>query len=161
MRISPWRARRTARLALAGAGAAVLALAACSARPATTALAPAGPPAAGPPGPGSPTPPMTVLPGQPGMPPKLKDTLSPAQLTTAYDLGPLFSRGITGTGQTVVIVVPFGSPLAEQDLAAFDQGWHLPPPPSFRVIAPAGPIPPFQRTSERIGAAVAATLDVE
>ena len=33
------------------------------------------------------------------------------------------------------------SPLVElRD--SYDKAWHLPAPPSFRVIAPAGPVPP-------------------
>ena len=60
-----------------------------------------------------------------------------------------------------MIVDPFGSPTIEQDLAAYDKAWHLPAPPSFRVIAPAGPVPPFRPTGARTGAAVETTLDVE
>ena len=102
-----------------------------------------------------------VIPGQPGAPPRIGGGLSPAQLVAAYDTGPLYSQGITGKGQTIVIVDPFGSPTIEQDLAAYDKAWHLPAPPSFRVIAPAGPVPPFRPTGARTGAAIETTLDVE
>ena len=34
----------------------------------------------------------------------------PAQVQQAYNLGPLFSKGITGKGQTIVIVDSYGSP---------------------------------------------------
>jgi subtilase family serine protease len=67
----------------------------------------------------------------------------PAQLQQAYDLGPLFSQGFNGTGSTIVIVDPFGSPTISNDLKVFDQTFGLPDPPSFQVIAPAGPIPPY------------------
>ena len=155
---------RSARLALAGGCAAVLVLAACSNGPSTNVLTPAAPgspssPAAGPstPAAGSSG---AVIPGEPGAPPKIGG-LSPAQFVAAYDTGPLYSQGITGKGQTIVIVDPFGSPTIEQDLAAYDKAWHLPAPPSFRVIAPAGPVPPFRPTGARTGAAVETTLDVE
>ena len=42
--------------------------------------------------------------------------LTPAQLRTAYDLGPLLRRGIDGRGQTIVIVDSFGSPTIARDL---------------------------------------------
>jgi len=157
-----------ARLALAGGCAAVLALAACSTGPSTNGLTPAAPGSSGSPAAGSPSPaapaggsPGAVIPGQPGAPPRIGGGLSPAQLVAAYDTGLLYSRGITGKGQTIVIVDPFGSPTIERDLAAYDKAWHLPAPPSFRVIAPAGPVPPFRPVGARTGAAIETTLDVE
>jgi hypothetical protein len=153
----PLMAARSARLALGGC-AAVLALAACSAGSSTTtkhaspASSPATPAAASP---------KPVIAGEPGAPPRIGGGLSPAQLVAAYDTGPLYSQGITGKGQTIVIVDPFGSPTIERDLAAYDKAWHLAAPPSFRIIAPAGPVPPFRPTGARTGAAVETTLDVE
>jgi subtilase family serine protease len=64
----------------------------------------------------------------------------PFQLQRAYDLAPLFSRGIEGQGETIVIVDAFGSPSIASDLQAFDAQEGLPNPPSFRVITPEGPI---------------------
>jgi subtilase family serine protease len=64
----------------------------------------------------------------------------PAQLQRAYDLAPLFSEGISGQGETIVIVDAFGSPSIASDLAAFDSETGLPAPPSFQVITPEGPI---------------------
>jgi subtilase family serine protease len=87
--------------------------------------------------------------------------LTPAQVRTAYDLGPLYDRGITGAGQTIVIVDPFGSPTIRADLQQFDAAFGLPPPPSFRVIQPAGRVPAFQDTQNRIGSALETSLDVE
>ena len=159
---------RSARLALAGGCAAVLALAACSSGPPANGPAPAAPGSSGSPAAGSPSPAApaggssgAVIPGQPGAPPRIEGGLSPGQLVAAYDTGPLYSRGITGKGQTIVIVDPFGSPTIERDLAAYDKAWHLPAPPSFRVIAPAGPVPPFRPIGARTGAAIETTLDVE
>jgi subtilase family serine protease len=62
------------------------------------------------------------------------------QLQQAYDLAPLFSRGIEGQGETIVIVDAFGSPSIASDQQTFDSAMGLPDPPSFQVIAPEGPI---------------------
>ena len=86
----------------------------------------------------------------------------PSQVQDAYNLGPLFHRGITGKGETIVIVDSFGSPTAAKDLATFDQTLHLPAPPSFRVIAPAGKIPKWDpKNSDMTNWAGETTLDVE
>ena len=62
------------------------------------------------------------------------------QLQRAYDLAPLFAKGIEGQGETIVIVDAFGSPSIASDLKTFDSEMGLPNPPSFRVITPEGPI---------------------
>jgi subtilase family serine protease len=62
------------------------------------------------------------------------------QLQRAYHLAPLFSRGIAGRGETIVIVDAFGSPSIASDLQTFDVEMGLPNPPSLRVITPEGPI---------------------
>ncbi len=86
----------------------------------------------------------------------------PAQIQTAYDEWPLFSHGITGAGETIVIVDSFGSPTIESDLATFDSTYHLPAPPSFKVIQPAGPVAPFDpNNDDMVGWAGETTLDVE
>jgi subtilase family serine protease len=64
----------------------------------------------------------------------------PFQLQRAYNLAPLFSRGIEGRGETIVIVDAFGSPSIASDLETFDAQTGLPNPPSFKVITPEGPI---------------------
>jgi subtilase family serine protease len=64
----------------------------------------------------------------------------PFQFQKAYDLAPLFSKGIEGQGETIVIVDAFGSPSIASDLQTFDSDNGLPNPPSFRVITPEGPI---------------------
>ncbi len=87
--------------------------------------------------------------------------LNPAQLRTAYDLGPLLRHGIDGKGQTIVIVDSFGSPTITRDLAVFDRQFGLPAPPSLRVIQPAGRVPAYRPTSTRTGEASETTLDVE
>jgi subtilase family serine protease len=62
------------------------------------------------------------------------------QLQKAYDLAPLFNKGIEGQGETIVIVDAFGSPSIASDLAAYDAQMGLPNPPSFKVITPVGAI---------------------
>ena len=49
----------------------------------------------------------------------LANTVS--ELRNAYDLNPLYSDGYTGKGQTVVIVVAYGSPTIYEDLLMFIQ----------------------------------------
>ena len=79
-----------------------------------------------------------------------------------HDLPPLTAKGITGSGQTIVVVDSFGSPTIASDLAHFDSYFKLPAPPSFRVIQPAGPVPAFQPGNKnRVGWAEETTLDVE
>jgi subtilase family serine protease len=86
----------------------------------------------------------------------------PAQLQTAYNVQPLYNRGITGRGETIVIVDEFGSPTIKSDLATFDAAFGLPAPPSFRIISPAGPIPRYKRSnSTRVSWAGETTLDVD
>jgi subtilase family serine protease len=86
----------------------------------------------------------------------------PAQIETAYNEQPLFARGITGTGETIVIVDSYGSPTIQSDLATFDAQFGLPSPPSFKIIQPAGPVPAFDPTnSTMIDWATETTLDVE
>jgi subtilase family serine protease len=87
------------------------------------------------------------------------------QLQRAYNLAPLFARGVDGRGQTIVIVDAFGSPTIENDLKVFDQTFGLPDPPSFKVMQPAGTVPPFPQdpfgVGDRTGWAVETSLDVE
>ena len=87
--------------------------------------------------------------------------LTPKQIRAAYNTGPLAARGITGAGQTIVIVDSFGSPTITGDLAKFDAYFGLAAPPSFRVIQPAGRVPAYRPTSDRTTWAGETTLDVE
>ena len=85
----------------------------------------------------------------------------PGQIQRAYGLPKLYKRGINGSGRTMVIVDPFGSPTIRRDLHLFDRGFGLPDPPSLKIIQPAGRVPPYKPTSTRIGWAEETTLDVE
>jgi subtilase family serine protease len=64
-----------------------------------------------------------------------------AQLQTAYGLTPLYSKGLTGAGQTIVIVDAFGSNTIVQDANAFSQLNSLPllTSSNFQIIDSAGP----------------------
>ncbi|MFZ2057853.1 MAG: S53 family peptidase [Acidimicrobiales bacterium] len=85
----------------------------------------------------------------------------PAQIQQAYNLWPLFKKGIDGAGQTIVIVDSFGSPTIAHDLTVFDRAFKLAAPPSLRVIQPAGRVPPYTESNDREGWAGETTLDVE
>jgi subtilase family serine protease len=80
----------------------------------------------------------------------------PPQLQAAYDMTPLYSAGDKGKGKTIVLVDAFGSPTINSDLAAFDAGFNLPAPPSFKIITPEG-----KPTSSNSDWAEETTLDVE
>jgi subtilase family serine protease len=85
---------------------------------------------------------------------------SPVQYRVAYNLNPLYKRGITGAGKTIVIVDSFGSPTIANDLHVFDQQWGF-PDPELQVMK-FGNVPPFDPNDPTmVGWAQETTLDVE
>jgi subtilase family serine protease len=85
---------------------------------------------------------------------------TPVQYRTAYDLNPLYSRGITGSGKTIVIVDSYGSPTIQNDLKVFDAQFGFPNP--VLQIDKFGNVPPFDPTNAtEVGWAEETTLDVE
>ena len=85
---------------------------------------------------------------------------TPVQYRVAYDLNPLYAKGITGAGRTIVIVDSYGSPTIANDLHVFDQQFGFPDP--TLVIDKFGNIPPFDPTNAtEVGWAEETTLDVE
>ena len=87
---------------------------------------------------------------------------TPQRVEAAYNLAPLYKRGITGKGETIVIVDSFGSPTIVSDLKHFDETFGLPAPPSLKIIAPAGKIPKWNAdNSDMTGWGGETTLDVE
>jgi len=87
---------------------------------------------------------------------------SPLQYQQAYDVKPLYARGITGKGRTIAIIDSFGSPTIAHDLHVFDQNYGLQDPPTLKIITPAGAPPPFDPTDPtQTGWAGETTLDVE
>jgi subtilase family serine protease len=84
------------------------------------------------------------------------------QIEKAYDLAPLYAKGLDGTGRTIVVVDSFGSPTIAADLHTFDTAYGLPDPPSLKVIQPAGPVPAFDPSNDDMwNWAFETTLDVE
>jgi subtilase family serine protease len=85
----------------------------------------------------------------------------PGQIQQAYNLPALYRTGITGKGQTIVIVDSYGSPTVRHDLVVFDAAAHLPAPPSLKIIRPAGKVAPYKPNGNREGWAGETELDVE
>jgi subtilase family serine protease len=88
---------------------------------------------------------------------------APFQYQKAYNLGPLYRKGFDGKGETIVIVDPFGYQFIRSELATFDKAFGVPAPPSFRIITPAGPVPPYnpKQRPQMLGWAEETSLDVE
>ncbi len=75
------------------------------------------------------------------------------QLQEAYDLKPLFSKGLDGKGVTVVVLAEGVSSALRSELRVFDAAFHL-PTPSIRVISMAG-------SETRLGGSTELALDTE
>ncbi|HEU5369580.1 MAG TPA: S53 family peptidase [Ktedonobacterales bacterium] len=82
-------------------------------------------------------------------------------MQTFYNLNPLYAKGYTGKGMTIVIIDSFGSPTIKQDLQMFDRTFGLPDPPSFNVAYPLGQVNFDPTNSDQAGWGVETTLDVE
>ncbi len=86
---------------------------------------------------------------------------SPQEIRNAYGVTPLINRGISGKGQTILIIDAFGSPTIKKDLKTFDKDYRLPDPPSLKVLAPLGTVAFDPHNSDQVGWAEETTLDVE
>lgn len=62
---------------------------------------------------------------------------APADICAAYGVDGLHAEGITGKGQTIVIVDSYGSPTALKDLKEFSKAFTL-PDPDLTIIYPDG-----------------------
>ncbi len=83
------------------------------------------------------------------------------QIETAYNEQPLFREGLTGRGETIVIVDSLGAPAIRQDLAVFDRSYGLAPPPRFSILK-YGAVPAYTPSNPTAtGWAEETTLDVE
>ncbi len=88
------------------------------------------------------------------------DCYVPDQVEAAYHLPALYGRGITGKGQTIVVIDAFGSPTIADDLLQFDQYLGLGTPP-LRIVQ-VGHVPAFDSgNADMVGWADETTLDVE
>jgi len=89
----------------------------------------------------------------------------PSELHTAYNMKPLYTAGLDGTGQTIVIVDAWGSGTIAQDAEAFSQLYGLPHITSsnFQVVKGDGiwKNNGVKNRSTIGGWAVETTLDVE
>ncbi|MGH3543448.1 MAG: S53 family peptidase [Mycobacterium sp.] len=64
----------------------------------------------------------------------------PDQIRAAYDIQPLLDRHLDGSGSTIVVIDPFGSPTLATDVANFDNVFGL-PAPDLQVVTPFGVAP--------------------
>lgn len=85
----------------------------------------------------------------------------PAQLTAAYGVDRLYAEGITGKGQTIVVVDPYGSPTAQHDLDSFSDTFGL-PHTTLTVVYPTG-TPPANNAVDgsQTGWALETSLDLQ
>jgi subtilase family serine protease len=90
-----------------------------------------------------------------------KSCYSPQEMQRVYGVSKLLRKGDDGAGETIVIVDSFGTPTIASDLATFDAGYHLPPPPSLKIISPLGTRPFNPAKAGMLGWAFETTLDVE
>ena len=85
----------------------------------------------------------------------------PEAIRKAYGLDSLIAAGMTGAGQTIVIIDAFGSPTLASDLSAFDSVFGLPPPPSLQQIHMPGSTPFNYADNNQLGWAEETSLDVQ
>ncbi|WP_129306267.1 S53 family peptidase [Streptomyces sp. L2] len=85
---------------------------------------------------------------------------NPLQYRTAYHLNPLYKKGVTGKGRTIVIVDSFGSPTVQHDLDVYSKQFGL-PHTKVKVVK-WGHVPKFDpKNSDMTGWAGETSLDVE
>jgi len=84
----------------------------------------------------------------------------PKQFLAAYGIDQLHARGITGKGQTIILVDSFGSPTMQQDLDHFSDTFGL-PRTTIKFIYPNGEYVNDMSTEEKAGWAGETTLDLE
>ncbi len=99
-----------------------------------------------------------TCPDLPGYPTQGTYCYTPYQFRVAYGVEPLYLRGWTGKGQTVIDIVSYGSPTLQQDMDFYDRQFGL-PPANIQVIAPLGT--KHSPNKDVAGWASETTLDVE
>ncbi|HEV2390443.1 MAG TPA: S53 family peptidase [Nitrososphaerales archaeon] len=100
-------------------------------------------------------------------PPSYFHCYTPDMVYSAYNLNSLYSQGINGKGETIVIVDSYGSPTALSDLQTFSSTFGLPVPntpggPSFSIYYPSG-TPTYSNSAHgtQQGWAVETSLDLQ
>jgi len=81
---------------------------------------------------------------------------SPAEIHAAYNMDPLYSVGLNGAGETVVITDAFGSGTIQQDVQLFSQIYGL-PVPNLQIMKAPG----VYHNPHSAGWDTETTLDVE
>ena len=81
---------------------------------------------------------------------------SPSEVQSIYNMAPLYSQGLDGSGETIVIVDAYGSPTIQNDASVFSSFYGLPPLDLTIVKAPG-----LQNNPHTGGWADETTLDVE
>ncbi len=86
---------------------------------------------------------------------------TPTQITAAYGVDSLHTAGVTGVGQTIVIVDAYGSPTALSDLTFFSDTFGL-PTPDLTIVNPTG-TPTFNPAMHgvQVGWAFETSLDLQ
>jgi subtilase family serine protease len=72
---------------------------------------------------------------------------TPQAIQAAYDVGPLYARGLNGKGQTIAIVDSYGSDTMAHDLHVFDQAFGLQPMCGEEDVTCAAGMPTFSQLS--------------
>ena len=85
----------------------------------------------------------------------------PDAIRKAYGIDKLIAQGLTGVGQTIVIIDAFGSPTLKSDLATFSAKFGLPMPPSIQQIHMPGSTPFDYTDFNQLGWAEETSLDVQ
>ena len=85
---------------------------------------------------------------------------SPQQIYQAYNINGLHNSGITGQGETIVIIDAFQNPQIQTDLSAFDAVFGL-PDPTLNIYTPNGMTPWDPNDGNQVGWAGEIALDVQ
>jgi subtilase family serine protease len=87
---------------------------------------------------------------------------NPANITEAYGVDSVHAAGITGAGETIVIVDAYGSPTAQNDLNFFSSAFGL-PTASLTIVYPDGTPKwsPAAMKGVKVNWAVETSLDLE
>jgi subtilase family serine protease len=85
---------------------------------------------------------------------------TPAQVAHAYGFDVAHQQGITGKGQTIIIVSALGSPTAQQDLDHFSDAFNL-PRTQIEFVYPQGTYLNPASTNDQQGWASETSLDLQ